>query len=198
MNKDYQGTSCEELIFFLKDINEFDNSTEGEFEFRNLYMIQSGGAFTVPARYPPTPSPSPLGLTKFICTAGTCKKTFKSKLRYERHMDNHLCEKKFICEFDNCGKVYKSKENLSLHYKNKHLHMKPYVCKYCPQAFSHRNGKIYHERKSHRDQMIYACGVGSKLIMLTLDCKDSFPTLSTLNYHIKKYHTNNEGMMFLS
>lgn len=52
-----------------------------------------------------------------------------------------LKKKTFACK--DCNKVYKSKENLTLHYKNIHLKLKPYSCKYCTAVFSHRNGRNF-------------------------------------------------------
>lgn len=63
----------------------------------------------------------------------------------------------FRCEEEGCGKVYKSKENLNLHIQNSHLNKKPYKCQYCDNSYSHRNGKIYHERKVHTKIFPYKC-----------------------------------------
>jgi hypothetical protein len=156
---DLASASCEELIFFLKDLNEFD-STEGEFELRNLFMIQTANNFSIPNSHSLTADP------KYICAVGSCKKNFKTKLRYDKHTQKHFCEKRFKCESEHCGKIYKSKENLTLHIKNKHLNVRPYVCMYCTQSFSHRNGKIYHERKVHKDKMSYNCNVGGRFLLI--------------------------------
>lgn len=57
---------------------------------------------------------------------------------------NKTIKKDFSCIYDKCTKKYKSKENLSLHIKNIHLNIKPYMCRFCSAAFSHRNGnKIF-------------------------------------------------------
>jgi hypothetical protein len=50
---------------------------------------------------------------------------------------------RFRCFFEGCSKVYKSKENLNLHIRNIHYMQKPYKCRFCSAAFSHRNGKNY-------------------------------------------------------
>lgn len=65
----------------------------------------------------------------------------KFKLMLEES-SNQLENKKLFydCFYEGCKKIYKSKENLNLHIKNIHLKEKPYVCKYCPAQFSHRNG----------------------------------------------------------
>lgn len=48
--------------------------------------------------------------------------------------------KYFYCNFENCHKKYRSRENLKLHDKNVHQNVKPYQCRFCDSAFSHRNG----------------------------------------------------------
>jgi hypothetical protein len=48
----------------------------------------------------------------------------------------------YICEAEGCNKFYRSKENLTLHFKNKHLNLKPYKCRFCNSFFSHRNGNF--------------------------------------------------------
>ena len=58
-------------------------------------------------------------------------------------------KKQWKCTYDNCVKAYCSKENLKLHIKNVHLNEKPYPCYFCNLRFSHRNGRIYHQKKVH-------------------------------------------------
>ena len=58
-------------------------------------------------------------------------------------------KKQWKCTYDNCIKAYCSKENLKLHIKNVHLNEKPYPCYFCNLRFSHRNGRIYHQKKVH-------------------------------------------------
>ena len=95
--------------------------------------------------------------SNLVCNIGSCKKRFRNRTRLEKHINSHFYEKRYICEYSNCCKVYKSKENLTLHFKNKHLEIKPYKCFYCNSSFSHRNGKIYHERKMHKNYMKFDC-----------------------------------------
>jgi hypothetical protein len=90
-----------------------------------------------------------------------CKKTFKRNMHLINHIKTHEKlpikvnegDRVFICPVDNCGKIYKSKENLVIHNKNIHLKIKPYKCKYCKSHFSHRNGKLYHERRFHENNL---------------------------------------------
>ena len=58
-------------------------------------------------------------------------------------------KKQWKCTYDNCAKAYCSKENLKLHIQNVHLNEKPYPCYFCNLRFSHRNGRIYHQKKVH-------------------------------------------------
>ena len=89
-------------------------------------------------------------------------------------------EKLFKCTYNGCEKVYRSKENLKLHIQNIHKKLKPYQCSYCPLKFSHRNGRIYHERKVHTSFFPYKCNFEG--------CKHSFPCKSAMDVHIKTYH----------
>ena len=97
------------------------------------------------------------------------------KPRRKRKKTLHM----FIC--NECYKVYNSKENMLLHYKNIHLKQKPYECSYCSAGFSHRNGKIYHERKFHTKIFPYVCPYID-------NCNLTFPTKSSLKYHLKSKH----------
>lgn len=91
-------------------------------------------------------------------------------------------KKRYKCGYENCCKSYKSKENLILHYKNKHLSLKPYQCDYCSMSFSHRNGKIYHERKVHTLIFPHQCSFPG--------CDMKFASKSALTYHSKHQHNN--------
>jgi hypothetical protein len=115
----------------------------------------------------------------YLCSINKCRKRYKSKIRYEKHITNHEHEKRYKCEYQFCEKVYKSKENLSLHIKNKHLRQKPYKCNYCPQYFSHRNGRLYHERKNHRN-------IICESNFINLDCKAAFNDKASLEHHMSK------------
>ena len=84
-----------------------------------------------------------------------------------------------------CGKQYNSKENYNLHYKNIHLQIKPYKCNFCEIYFSHRNGKIYHERKYHTFIFPYVCK--------NKKCQKVFASNSALNYHMKTKHLKNKN-----
>ena len=89
-------------------------------------------------------------MSNLKCDIAECNKIFNSKIRLEKHISSHFYVKIFKCKYENCLKGYKSRENLILHVKNKHLNIKPYKCSICFNSFSHRNGKIYHERKFHK------------------------------------------------
>ena len=83
--------------------------------------------------------------------------------------------KKYKCE---CGKIFCTEENQRLHYINIHLHEKPYSCNFCGEGFSHRNGKIYHERVFHTFIFPYICK----------ECNSAFASKSALIYHMKSKH----------
>lgn len=93
----------------------------------------------------------------------------------DKNSKNNLNPKKFICE---CGKIFKTDENRKLHYMNIHLHLKPYQCDYCNTKFTHRTGKIYHERIYHTFILPYICET----------CQTSFASKSALIYHVKAKH----------
>ena len=70
--------------------------------------------------------------------------------------------KEFRCSNEGCNKIYKTRENLKLHVMNIHQKCKPYKCLFCEAFFSHRNGKIYHERKFHTNILPYKCNFEGK------------------------------------
>jgi uncharacterized Zn-finger protein len=93
----------------------------------------------------------------------------------------------YKCHYTGCIKVYKSKENMTLHYKNIHLKLKPYKCRFCDCTFSHRNGnfktylgRTYHERKLHTKYLPYKC--------IEISCGISFPSKSSLCAHTRSTH----------
>ena len=89
-------------------------------------------------------------------------------------------KKKFKCNYDGCQSEYKSIENLHLHILNFHKGIKPYKCSFCEARFSHRNGKIYHERKTHTFEFPYICNIKG--------CELKFPSKSSMTAHIKSAH----------
>ena len=93
---------------------------------------------------------------------------------------NRKKQKVYFCEYSNCGKSYRSKENLNLHIQNVHENTKPYQCSYCEMRFSHRNGRIYHERKNHTKHLPYQCTYDN--------CMLFFPCKSAMVAHIKSAH----------
>lgn len=99
---------------------------------------------------------------------------------FELNSANQKYRKQHNCIYDNCKKAYRSKENLNLHIKNFHFKEKPYQCLYCPARFSHRNGRIYHERKNHTSYLPYTCSFNN--------CDQSFPCKSAMMAHTKSVH----------
>lgn len=89
-----------------------------------------------------------------------CEKLVKKEDKNNLKLISKIAKKTtkiYTCEQTGCSKTYKTKENLTLHFKNKHLNIKPYKCSFCPASYSHRNGKIYHERKNHLKTLPYCC-----------------------------------------
>lgn len=105
------------------------------------------------------------------------KKRINNKNKKKKKKSNKKKKTIFNCF---CGKNFNSKENYNLHYKNIHLNIKPYQCDFCKVSFSHRNGKIYHERIYHTFIFPYVCK--------KKNCQKSFASHSALNYHMKTKH----------
>lgn len=83
----------------------------------------------------------------FNCNGLTISTESDENDNYEDLIQNK--KRKWNCTYKGCSKVYCSKENLKLHIQNIHLNLKPYPCYYCNLRFSHRNGRIYHQKKKH-------------------------------------------------
>lgn len=105
-------------------------------------------------------------------------------LNEEEEMDKEegkKTKKKIVkCHYPGCERTYRTLENLHLHILNFHKKIKPYHCSYCDASFSHRNGKIYHERKVHTLDLRYLCNYPG--------CQLKFPCKSALTCHIKYSH----------
>lgn len=118
----------------------------------------------------------------------TIKTKYERKKRKKENKDVYFSiiekngEKIFKCGLITCLKEYKSKENLILHFKNKHLKEKPYICQFCNAEFTHRNGKAYHERKVHNNYLHFICPYKS--------CQMKFLTKNALNYHQRVHKSN--------
>ena len=95
--------------------------------------------------------------------------------------DDSTSRRIFKCPFSQCLKFYHSNENLMIHIKNKHLNIKPFKCSFCNFSYSHRYGKIYHERAYHLFYFPYKCSV--------IGCKAKFACKSSLTTHMKKHMT---------
>ena len=108
----------------------------------------------------------------------------KTEIQREAEIELTSCFKKktrmYRCEYENCGKSYRSKENLNLHIQNIHQKLKPYQCSFCSMKFSHRNGRIYHERKIHTLNLPYQCEYDG--------CTHVFPCKSAMMAHIRSAH----------
>ena len=143
----YETKSTEDMI--LEKIN-YDTESDNENQKDANYAISKQDEITFENLH--------------NCKIGTSRRQFKNKKRFDRHTSTHFYQTVYKCEYEDCVKVYRSKENLTLHIKNFHLKIKPYSCSFCLRAFSHRNGKIYHERRTHKDMMSFECW--SKLVLI--------------------------------
>lgn len=95
-------------------------------------------------------------------------------------------KKKWKCSYKGCSKIYCSKENLNLHIQNIHWKLKPYKCYYCDLRFSHRNGRIYHQKKKHLSTQQTIISQCSSLH------KDVYA------FNISKEYKNNQNQMFIT
>ncbi len=118
--------------------------------------------------------------SKYLCYYSDCYKEYKTKYNLRRHILSHHGEVFYKCWYEGCDKRYKIKENLDLHNKNFHIKEKPFKCEYCQKNFSHRNGKLFHEKKKHLN--ILKCKCDRDL------CKASYASRSALKYHLNNQH----------
>jgi hypothetical protein len=77
------------------------------------------------------------------CIFDNCREVVSSKSEIEDHYEKHIKVRLYKCDYEGCEKVYRSKENMTLHFKNVHLKLKPYKCRFCTSTFSHRNGNYF-------------------------------------------------------
>lgn len=126
-------------------------------------------------------SPDPAISNYYRCHYDKCIRKFKYKWLLEKHYLLH--DRIFKCCYVGCSKQYKTKENLILHIKNYHLGEKPFKCKFCDEKFSHRNGKLYHERKTHLNILPHKCP--------RENCENAYASKSALKYHLNNQHDKN-------
>lgn len=160
--------------------------TQGDIHLKPQYQyIQCPVIYTPPplVYYFITPVQMPIPSTdQEVSTSNSSTVVPKPQEEINYTVDRTDNKKRYRCGYENCSKSYKSKENLILHYKNKHLCLKPYQCDYCSMSFSHRNGKTYHERKVHTLVFPHKCSFPG--------CEMKFASKSALTYHTKHQHNS--------
>lgn len=129
-------------------------------------------------------SENEMTLNKYICHFPDCYREYKSKYNLRTHIKTHEGAVQHVCLYAGCNKSYKIKENLDLHYKNYHLKEKPFMCRFCEKKFSHRNGKLYHEKKNHLNILPFKCTCEG--------CHAAYASTSALKYHLRHKHKDVE------
>lgn len=117
---------------------------------------------------------------RYCCHYPNCLKEYKGKYNLRKHIRSHAGIFLYRCDYEGCDKTYKIKENLDLHVKNFHLREKPFKCGFCLKKFSHRNGKLYHEKKKHLNILEFKCMING--------CNAAFASRSALKYHLNHQH----------
>ncbi len=159
--------------------NNFTNNIESNFSTNNHINDNTslGNHFTSPLN---SNNISGNHIAKYICNVPDCFKEYKSIYNLRKHMRSHNGDILFVCNYEGCNKSYKIKENLELHVKNFHLKEKPFKCGFCFKKFSHRNGKLYHEKKKHLNILEFKCDREG--------CKAAFASRSARKYHMTHQH----------
>uniref|UniRef100_A0A914NN98 C2H2-type domain-containing protein n=1 Tax=Meloidogyne incognita TaxID=6306 RepID=A0A914NN98_MELIC len=71
---------------------------------------------------------------------------------FAKHIRTHTGVKPYVCKYVDqdgvsCNKEYKRKETLKVHQRNHTGEKIKYKCAHCPQTFTTRQGKYYHEKR---------------------------------------------------
>nr|CAD2193748.1 unnamed protein product [Meloidogyne enterolobii] len=83
--------------------------------------------------------------------SGCDGKTIRRK-DFAQHIRTHTGVKPYVCKYVDqdgvsCNKEYKRKETLKVHQRNHTGEKIKYKCAHCPQTFTTRQGKYYHEKR---------------------------------------------------
>ncbi|XP_067130144.1 gastrula zinc finger protein XlCGF57.1-like [Centruroides vittatus] len=111
-------------------------------------------------------------------TCDHCKRSFTQRGNLIQHLRTHTGDKPYTC--DHCKRSFALKETLIKHLRT-HTGEKPFTCDHCNRSFARRETLIEHLR-IHTGEMPFSCTY----------CLQKFRFKCNLNYHIIKYHNNNE------
>ncbi|XP_046737503.1 zinc finger protein with KRAB and SCAN domains 8-like [Diprion similis] len=110
----------------------------------------------------------------YQCTE--CKKHFKLKDSYQRHIRIHTNERPFTCHV--CAKQFRDSGGLSRHLKDVHAKLKNFSCDMCGKSFASKATREDH-RRTHTGERPYICE----------SCGNTFKSKASLYIH-SKLHTN--------
>lgn len=140
---------------------------------------------------------------KPIYECDICGGTFMSKVRLEKHLDNHVSVK---LDCDTCGRHFKTIDVLRRHMYS-HASHKAFQCNHCDKAYMHMSSLQEHQ-KLHTGQRNFICHQCGKTYanshtfskhlrefherikhFVCTDCGDAFFTVHLLNDHVRAQHT---------
>ncbi|XP_046591738.1 zinc finger protein with KRAB and SCAN domains 8-like isoform X1 [Neodiprion lecontei] len=105
-----------------------------------------------------------------------CRKHFKLKDSYQRHIRIHTNERPFTCHV--CAKQFRDSGGLSRHLKDVHAKLKNFPCDMCGKSFASKATREDH-RRTHTGERPYICE----------SCGSTFKSKASLYIH-SKLHTN--------